>query len=116
MAEEEDGSVVGFASGGREREADSGFDAELYAIYLLEQHQGRGLGRRLVERIVDGLRQHGHRSMRVWVLENNPAEAFYQRLGGKRGEVKVLQIGGQDYNEIAYGWKSLDDVGRGPRR
>ena len=54
--------------------------------------------------------------VRVELLENNPAEAFYQRLGGKRCEVKVLQIGGQDYNEIAYGWESLDDLGRGPRR
>ncbi len=51
VAEGEDGTVVGFASAGPEREPDAGFDAELYAIYLLEDHQGRGLGRRLVEQV-----------------------------------------------------------------
>lgn len=108
VAEAEDGALAGFASAGPEREPDAGFDAELYAIYLLEDHQGRGLGRRLVERVVEWMRGLGHRSMRVWVLEGNPAEAFYRRLGGKRVETKVIRIGNEDYNEVAYGWESLE--------
>ena len=107
MSEEDNGQVVGFAAAGPEREADSGFAGELYAIYLLEEHQGKGTGRRLFELVVDHFRSQGYKSMRVWVLEGNPAQSFYERLGGERVETKVLQIGGQDYDEIAYGWAQL---------
>lgn len=108
VAEEESGKVAGFAAAGPEREADAGFDGELYAIYLLEEHQGKGIGRRLVELVVDHFRRQGYGSMRVWVLEGNPAQAFYERLGGKRVGTKAIEIGGQSYNEVAYGWERLD--------
>ncbi|MXY45597.1 MAG: GNAT family N-acetyltransferase, partial [Chloroflexi bacterium] len=42
-----DGAIVGFAHAGPEREGETGYDAELYAIYLLQEHQSRGVGRRL---------------------------------------------------------------------
>src|ERR1700730_1563513 len=45
---EEDGGVVGFASGGRERAGESGYSGELYAIYMLDNAQRRGYGRELV--------------------------------------------------------------------
>ena len=60
VAEAGAGEVVGFASGGREREGDAEFDGELYAIYLLEAFQRRGLGRRLMLAVVEGPRRtHG---------------------------------------------------------
>src|SRR3979409_2597882 len=37
---EEGGQVVGFATGGAEREGDSHYQGELYAIYLLDEWQG----------------------------------------------------------------------------
>ncbi|MXY45544.1 MAG: GNAT family N-acetyltransferase, partial [Chloroflexi bacterium] len=43
----QDGAIVGFAHAGPEREGETGYDAELYAIYLLQRHQSRGVGRRL---------------------------------------------------------------------
>src|SRR5581483_6414909 len=39
--------IVGLASGGPERSNDPVYGGELYAIYLLQQHQCRGLGRLL---------------------------------------------------------------------
>lgn len=107
VVEQENGQLVGFASAGPDLEADSGFDGELYAIYLLEAHQGKATGRGLFELVVDHFRRQGYGSMRVWVLEGNPAQSFYERLGGERVETKVLQIGGQDYDEVAYGWAQL---------
>lgn len=99
--------IVGFASAGPEREPDSGFDAELYAIYLLAKHQGSGVGRELVRLAASFLSGQGHTSMRVWVLAGNPAEGFYQRLGGVRVEEKAIDIGGTEYLEVAYGWRTL---------
>lgn len=47
VAEDPAEGIVGFAWAGPERDEDSRFDGELYAIYLLERHQGRGVGRQL---------------------------------------------------------------------
>ena len=44
---EVEGKIVGFASGGPIREPVAAYDAELYTIYLLEQVQGRGIGKNL---------------------------------------------------------------------
>ncbi len=107
VAEDPDDGVIGFASAGPEREEDSGFDSELYAIYLLEHHQGRGTGRNLVGNLVSLLREHGYSSMRVWVLEGNPAQAFYTRLGGQRVGEKALTMAGRTLIEVAYAWPEL---------
>lgn len=92
---------------GPEREQGTGFDGELYAIYLLEGHQGRGVGRRLVARVADLLLEDGHSSMRVWVLEGNPAQGFYERMGGSRVGTKALMVAQESFVEVAYGWPDL---------
>lgn len=45
--------------------------------------------------------------MRVWVLENNPAEEFYRRLGGQRVGEKALTMAGQSFTEVTYAWPDL---------
>lgn len=107
VAEDPDDGIVGFAHVGREREADSGFDAELYAIYLLESQQGKGLGRQLFLRSASTLLERGYSSMRVWVLAGNPAQRFYERMGGELGESKAIEIGGEEYVEISYEWPMI---------
>lgn len=111
VAEDQLGDVIGFANAGPEREPGASVDGELYAIYLLERFQGAGVGRQLFGRVVDYLVEQGHGSMRVWVLEGNPAERFYQRLGGLRSGEKVLNAAGQSFTEIAYVWPDLLEFG-----
>ena len=69
------GKLVGFAGslppaeGLREQ-------TELWGIYLLSSHQGRGLGQALLEAAI------GNEAAALWVAEDNPrAQAFYQRHG-----------------------------------
>ena len=107
VAEDPAEGIIGFASAGPEREEGSGFDGEFYAIYLLEHHQGRGVGWQLACRAVEILLSQGFESMRVWVLEDNPAEKFYKRMGGQRVGEKALSLAGQDFTEIAYAWPDL---------
>ena len=109
VAEGNDTGVVGFASGGPVRDGgEREFGGELYAIYLLAEHQRRGLGGRLVRAVAAALGERGHRSMLVWVLERNPACAFYEAMGGRRIKAEPLAIGGATYASVAYGW---DDIG-----
>src|SRR6185503_19938774 len=77
------GVVVGFAGCGPQRDPDSRFTGELYAIYVFPEHQGAGHGRNLFRAVADHLRGRGMNSMSVWVLERGPARGFYERLGGR---------------------------------
>jgi GNAT superfamily N-acetyltransferase len=105
VAEEERGKIVGFASGGPERTGDPIYTGELYAIYLLAQHQGQGIGRQLAITLVHRLRQEGMTGLLLWVLAENPSRTFYERLGGRPIAEKTVMIGGVPLIEVAYGWR-----------
>jgi ribosomal protein S18 acetylase RimI-like enzyme len=108
---EDGGIVVGFASGGRERAGEEGYEGELYAIYLLEHAQRRGFGRELVRAAVGGLRELGLSDMIIWVLrDNQAARAFYERLGGRYVRSQPITIGPATTEEVSYGWRRLDDL------
>jgi GNAT superfamily N-acetyltransferase len=106
---EERGRIVGFAMGGPEREGDPRFRGELYAIYLLEEAQGRGYGRTLVEAVAGALLRRGYDSMLVWVLRDNlPARRFYEHMGGRYLREHELDFGaGFALREVSYGWSDV---------
>jgi ribosomal protein S18 acetylase RimI-like enzyme len=101
---QEGSEVVGFASCGRERDQDPIYLGELFAIYLLQDHQRRGLGRRLVSVAAERLIELEYRSMLVWVLAANPARAFYEALGGAFVRSRQMEIAGETKEEAGYGW------------
>lgn len=110
VAENVDG-VAGFASGGPERAGEVGYAGELYAIYVMQDAQGRGHGRRLVQAVVGGLREMGLDDMIVWVLrDNTAARDFYERLGGIYVRAQPITIGSALLQEVSYGWTALGDV------
>lgn len=104
-----DGAIVGFAHAGPEREGETGYDAELYAIYLLQEHQGGGVGRLLTIAVARGVLDAGMTSMMLWVLEDNyNARRFYEGLGGAAVDRKCVQIGDVVLVEVAYGWNDIE--------
>jgi ribosomal protein S18 acetylase RimI-like enzyme len=107
VAETAMGEVIGFVNGGRERNHHPHYNGELYAIYILKDYQGQGMGRRFVQTVAQRLHQMGIDSMLVWVLAENPACQFYAALGGQPIEQKELEIGGKNLVEVAYGWASV---------
>ena len=114
VAETEGGDIVGFAGGGPEREGDEVYRGELYAIYLLESHQRRGVGRRLACAVAHGLLSAGLDSMLLWVLEDNRrARRFYESLGGVVVGRKSIEIGGAALVEVSYGWKDITGLAAG---
>jgi GNAT superfamily N-acetyltransferase len=105
---EDGGEVVGFASGGPAwKEEAPDHAGQLHSIYLLQEHQGKGIGRRLFDAVVRELARRGLYSMAIWVIAENPACGFYEAMGGRKvyereeaaDEVMLLEIG--------YGW---DDI------
>ncbi|ALX48887.1 GNAT family N-acetyltransferase [Lentibacillus amyloliquefaciens] len=109
VAENDTGKIFGFSTGGKEREEKyGGYDGELYAIYILEEYQGKGIGKKLVKPVADELSKAGFNSMLVWVLEENDAKYFYEKLGGKYIDTADITIDGAELKEMAYGWPDLN--------
>jgi L-amino acid N-acyltransferase YncA len=104
---EVDGKIVGFAAGGPIREPIAAYDAELYSIYLLEEVQGRGIGKKLLSAVADALLRKTHTSMIAWVLEQNPAVRFYEKTGAEHLMSKQIEIGGVSLKELALGWPDV---------
>lgn len=110
---EDGGALIGFASGGPPRNPELPFAGELYAIYLLPERQGSGVGRALFRAVVDHHLANGVTSMYLWVLADNaPARRFYERMGGVAGDENTFELGGAPLREIAYGWVDLRATAR----
>jgi L-amino acid N-acyltransferase YncA len=105
-----DGEIVGFVSGGSLREPLQDYDAELFAIYLLQQAQGRGIGTALLRALAESLNAKGFKSMAVWVLENNSSSHFYERSGAVPLLSKEIEVGGAMLPVLAYGWPDLKAI------
>lgn len=112
LVAEDASGIFGFAGGGPLREEPAGYEAEIYAIYLLQQYQRHGAGTNLFRRLVTELQRQDFKSAAVWVLEKNPACAFYSRLGGVPVMRKPIKIGVQTLEEIAYGWPTIDTLAK----
>lgn len=112
VAESPEG-ILGFATAGPEREGNEIYRGEVYAIYLLEQAQGRGVGRVLMRTASAHLLDQGCTSMLLWVLKDNLlARRFYEALGGKYLREKPIEIGAQSLLEVAYGWDDLSALAK----
>ncbi|HZD12802.1 MAG TPA: GNAT family N-acetyltransferase, partial [Candidatus Binatus sp.] len=83
--------VVGFAACGAVRD-NKDYDGDLYAIYILQDLQGKGIGRKLVSSVANELISHSFSSMLVWVLAQNPCRGFYEALGGEHVLTKDVKI------------------------
>ncbi|MBU9722918.1 MULTISPECIES: GNAT family N-acetyltransferase [Bacillaceae] len=108
VVEDADGHIVGFATGGPNRSKDKfpQYEGELYAIYLLKEVWGNGLGEQLTAAVTTHLKNvHGFDSMIVMVLADNPAKKFYERMGGKVVGQETITIDEQAYEELVLGFK-----------
>ncbi len=99
---EHGGQIVGFVSVGSSRDPDT--DAELFAIYVLPEHWGTGVGRTLIESGEEELRTLGHEEAILWVLDDNPrARRFYELAGWSvDGAAREIRIFGFDISEVRY--------------
>lgn len=79
------GGIVGFAFAGPAQDDDALRADELYALYVVTERHGTGVGQALLDAVV------GDRPAQLWVVKDNArAQAFYRRNGfAPDGAVKV---------------------------
>jgi GNAT superfamily N-acetyltransferase len=108
IAEDDSGQIIGFVSGGYERNTDPIYKGELYLIYILKKYQGQGIGRSLTQTLIQKLLQEDINSMLLWVFaDKQAARCFYEVLGGQRLMTKQAEFGGVMLDEVAYGWTDI---------
>jgi GNAT superfamily N-acetyltransferase len=101
---EDAGEVVGFVSGGYERQGNDIYNGEIYALYVLKNHQRQGIGAELVSALANQLNHFGIYSMLVWVLEHNPYRRFYEKIEGMYLRKQRMPFSGEMLDTVAYGW------------
>jgi ribosomal protein S18 acetylase RimI-like enzyme len=101
---EDAGRIVGFITGGCERNGDDIYSGEIYTLYVLKQFQRRGIGEKLVTSLATRLNQDGIYSMLVRVLKLNPYRRFYQKINGTYIKAERLPFAGEIMDVEAYGW------------
>ncbi|MFG3136712.1 GNAT family N-acetyltransferase [Streptomyces sp. NPDC048211] len=97
--------VVGWAAYGPYREGGGRLArGELYAIYVLPEQTGTGVGRALMAQVLTGAAEAGHRDLALWVLKDNtPARRFYERAGFRAdGAEEPFDVDGVAVPEVRY--------------
>jgi len=80
-------------------------EGEVDALYVAPEHQGRGVGRRLLSASFERLRAAGAENARVVVLAANaPAQQFYEHMGGSEAGSVELDEDHELLPAIAYLW------------
>lgn len=94
-----EGKIIAFISAGRFRGDGDLSKNEIFAIYISKAYQRRNLGRELCARYFTATENS---NAYVWVLKDNPACAFYEKLGGRNVGEADVEMGGQVFKELLY--------------
>lgn len=100
VAETEKRKIVGFVDFGKGRDFQFEFQRELYAIYLLQEFQGKGIGAELFK---VGIRN-------LQALQISPYRKFYEKMGGKIIGQSIYKLGDEDFETLYYGWADLGKI------
>src|SRR5215831_9215461 len=100
------GAIRGFGSCGPNR-GDRAFTGEVFTLYVDPDWQNQGIGRRLLIALFRRLVATGRHSAILWVLRDNPARFFYERVGAQQVSGRLLAVGGSNIGATAYGWRDL---------
>lgn len=66
---------------------------KLHKIYVLPNRQGKGVGRFMIDYIINRIRERGASALELNVNRNNPARFFYERLGFRIVREEDIDIG-----------------------
>ncbi|MEZ0224654.1 MAG: N-acetyltransferase family protein [Alphaproteobacteria bacterium] len=105
---EQDGKITGMGACGKARNTADDKCGEVYAIYLLNEAKGQGIGKNFMREMVEVLQANGFESLQVRVLESNrPARSFYEKLGGRVADHGFFEYDGFKMADVTYVWPDI---------
>jgi len=96
--------------GGEIFHKDQNYDCEMYAFYILKEYQRQGLGTRLFYKMLQFLKTFEYKSLIIWVLKENPACLFYEKMGGVAKELMIDQRDCKDHEVVGYVWADIHQI------
>lgn len=102
---EKDGTILGYCRyDDNVIDENNNIDSEIIALYVDCDKLGSGVGRKLIEYVIEDLKNKDRTKMIIWCLEKNiNARKFYERMGGKLIEnQKYFEKNGKQYKEVGY--------------
>lgn len=103
---EENGKIVGFC---RYKEGNSyideypNIDCEICALYLKPEEKRRGIGKKIVNYVINEFKNNGLKKMIIWCFKDNyPSRAFYEKMGGIYCGESICIRGNKEYKEVGY--------------
>ncbi|MBM7661073.1 ribosomal protein S18 acetylase RimI-like enzyme [Bacillus mesophilus] len=110
VAENTNGEIVGFADCGRRENNDVYNSGDLTSIYLLEEFQGQGIGKRLMKQLFLQFQELDYEKVFVEVIEDNKTRSFYEYYGAKLLRSERIKIAGTELELLIYQWDNAKEV------
>ena len=107
---ENEGEIIGFVTGDKRNTNEEAGASDLTSIYLLEEWQGKRVGKKLLNQIMNVFLEQGYQKIYVEVLAENKTRQFYQYYGAEYVKTIQLNIAGKILNEEIYVWNNVEKV------
>jgi len=107
VAEDARHGAIGLCSLGPARDSGTGFDGEIYTLYVDPGFLGRGTGSALMAGAFEAFKLRNLRSCLIWAHARNNACYFYEAMGGRRVATRTTRLMGELTPEIGFGWTQL---------
>ncbi|WP_169091437.1 GNAT family N-acetyltransferase [Paenibacillus sp. PL91] len=105
-----EGEIVGFADCGKRESNNIDNSGDLTSIYLLEEYQGKGVGKQLFKQLFLQFEELGYNRVFVEVLEDNKTRYFYEYYGANLFKADKITIAGNELNLLIYEWSNIGEV------
>lgn len=110
VAENNEGRIVGFADGGKRETNKVDNSGDLTSIYVLQEFQGMGIGKKLVQQLFSKFDELGYKTIFVEVLKDNKSRFFYEAFGAELIKSEEIKIAGAELELLVYEWKDISPV------
>lgn len=78
-------------------------DCEISSLYVTSKLKRNGIGRKLMQYVIELLKKEGKTKMILGCLkENYPSRAFYEKMGGKIMDYDEIEFGDKKYGLAIY--------------
>lgn len=102
-----DNKIVGIIRYGKNKKGYDDNYGEIYALYIDSNYHHQGIGKELVKYVIDELKNN-YDYILVSTLVNNPANTFYQKIGGKLIGNSNFILENKSYLENLYEFKTKE--------